>query len=85
MLIYVVILLSNVKNIDVYHKYQVCVLFKIWKWQHIGKREIAFCTEIEFFDPLSIPNVQRTFLSTISTFESTPKQISNSWSVWVVG
>ena len=55
MLIYVVILLSNVKNIDVYHKYQVCVLFKIWKWQHIGKREIAFCMKIEFFDPLSIP------------------------------
>ena len=53
--VYVVILLSNVKNIDVYHKYQVCVLFKIWKWQHTRKKEIAFCTKIEFFDPLSIP------------------------------
>ena len=37
-------------------------------WQHIGKREIAFCTIIEFFnvqafDPLP-PNVQGTFSAT---------------------
>ena len=28
----------------------VWVLCRIWKWQHIRKREIAFCTIIEFFN-----------------------------------
>ena len=47
-------------------------------WQHIGKREIAFCTIIEFFnvqafDPSPLTSKEH-FLSPISNFESLLKK-----------
>ena len=54
----------------------VWVLCRIWKWQHIRKREIAFCTIVEFFnvpafDLLPLTSKGR-FPSPISNFESPP-------------
>ena len=58
--------------VNVSHKCQVCVLFRVWMWQHIGKRKIAFCTIILMcspFDPLPL-TLKGHLLSPTSNFES---------------